>query len=89
MPSQHFGDYGVQTPGQGPNHGKPKFLKPLPHAHDECGCRVCDEIRKDNGMARVSVNWPRDYPPAFYEWVEVDGDEYSIDWAKEFEGWEQ
>lgn len=42
-------------------------------------------------MARVSVNWPRDYPPAFYGRVEVEyyGEEELVDWEDAFKDWEQ
>lgn len=81
----------MDTPSSAPNHGKIRFLKPLPHAGDECGCVRCDELRQENGMARVSVNWPRDYPPAFYGRVEVEyyGEEELVDWEDAFKDWEQ
>ncbi len=53
-------------------HDKPVFLRPLPHAGDECGCRRCDQLRQENALARKSINWPEGYPPKFYERVEVD-----------------
>lgn len=53
-------------------HHKPVFLRPLAHAGDECGCWDCDKVRQDNAMARASINWPQDYPPKFYERVDVD-----------------
>lgn len=65
----HFGAYGVDTPSSAPNHGKARFLRPLPHSGDSCPCQRCDEIRQENALARTSINWKPDYPPLFYSSV--------------------
>jgi hypothetical protein len=88
MPSRHFGNADEPERTSAPNHGRIRFLKPLPHGGDECGCYKCDQIRKDNGMARTSVNWSIDYPPSFYGRIEVEEDG-PIDWTAEFKDWEQ
>lgn len=91
MPSPHFGSDGHRSETMAPNHGKTKFLRALPHAGDLCACHSCDALRVENGHARVSVNWERDYPPMFYAGVLPEEPEEPIDWLKEFEqmGWDE
>lgn len=83
-----FGNADEPERTSAPNHGKVKFLKALPHAGDQCACHSCDSRRVDNGHARVSVNWARDYPPMFYAWVIPEEPEEPIDWTKVFEEWD-
>lgn len=64
-----FGSYNMAPVSSAPNHGKVRFLRPLPHAGDYCPCQRCDEIRQENALARTVVNWPASYPPKFYSSV--------------------
>lgn len=43
------------------------LLRPIPHPGEKCSCQRCDSIRETNGNALVALNWPKDYPPKFYE----------------------
>lgn len=73
MPSRHFGEYGVYSPGNSPNPSKPKLFRPLPHERC-CPCQRCDNIRAENHLARTACNFrPITYPPRFYE---------SVDWSE-------
>lgn len=83
-----FGNWDEPERTSAPNHGKTRFLRALPHAGDQCACASCDRLRQENGMARVSVNWDRDYPPLFYAAVIPEEPEKPIDWKKFFEDWD-